>query len=183
MSLLKPALLLSTCLLSQTALADQDDPRLEALFKQLRETSNAVQAAPLEASIWEIWMEHGDSTAYNAMIRGIQQINSNNLPAALQTFTQLIEQYPDYAEAWNKRATIHYLMQNFEASEADISRTLQLEPFHFGALSGQGLVKMGQRKYLEARNAFNDALEVNPGMDSVRSNLQALDEYLKKGAI
>ena len=69
------------------------------------------------------------------------------------------------------------------ASDADISEVLALEPFHFGALSGRGLVKIGQGKYLEARNAFNAALEVNPGMDSVRDNLRLLDEYLQNSAI
>lgn len=183
MSPFKPTLLLLTCFLSLPVGADQSDDRLDDLFRNLRDTKNAVQAAPLEYSIWEIWMEHEDPGAYNAMMRGVQQINSGNLNAALQTYTNLIQQYPDYAEAWNKRATIHYLLQNFDASDADITRVLQLEPFHFGALSGRGLVKIGQGKYLEARNAFNAALEVNPGMDSVRANLRALDEYLSNGAI
>lgn len=181
--MLKTLLLLTISLLSLNVLADQNDPRLEDLFKKLHDAENAVQAAPLEAGIWDIWMEHEDSAAYNAMIMGIQQMNANNLQAALQTYTKLIEQHPDYAEAWNKRATIHYLMQNFEASEFDIVKVLELEPYHFGALSGRGLVKIGQGKYLEARNAFNGALEVNPGMDAVRENLRALDEFLKNKAI
>lgn len=92
-------------------------------------------------------------------------------------------QAPDFAEGWNKRATVQYLLGNQQASEADIDATLALEPFHFGALSGLGLVRMAQGEYFRARSAFLAALEVYPAMLSVKQNLQALEQMLEEGAI
>jgi Flp pilus assembly protein TadD len=170
-----PALLLLTAL----ARADQNDPRLEDLFRRLQDAMDLTEALPVEELIWQVWSEHVDSSANNLMLTGIQQMNSNALPAALATFDRLVAQAPDFAEAWNKRATIHFLMGNYEASEADIVKTLQLEPFHFGALSGRGLVLLSQGQYEAARNAFSRALEVHPNMPSVRNNIDEINRYLQ----
>ena len=174
-----------SCLLAvvSPAHADQLDPRLDDLFRQLKSTSDARQAGVIEAQIWQAWVAHDNSEYAQLMMTGIEQMNRNALGAALATFNQLIQNVPDFAEAWNKRATLHYLMRNFEASEADIRKTLELEPFHFGALSGLGLVYLGQGRYEQARNAFNDALEVNPHMSAVRSNVEQLEDYLRSRII
>jgi len=163
--------------------ADQDDPRLEELFEKLQRATDLVEAAPTEELIWQIWIEHADSGIASQMRTGIAQMSVNDLPAALATFDRLVATAPDFAEAWNKRATIHYLMGNYAASEADIVKTLQLEPFHFGALSGRGLVLLSQGKYLEARNAFTRALEVHPNMPSVRANIDEINRYLDSRTI
>lgn len=176
-------LLFGIGLLAQAVLADQQDPRLDDLFQKLKQAENAAQAYPIENSIWNIWMENDDAQYQNLMRTGIAQMNSNNLRTALATFTQLINQAPDYAEAWNKRATIYYLLGDFKLSELDINETLKREPLHFGALSGLGLVCLEQKEYFRARNAFNAALEVYPAMDSVRNNLDALQRMLRDAAI
>ncbi len=168
---------------SMGAAADQNDPRLEDLFIQLRAASDQVAATPIEELIWQIWMEHEDSNLENQMRIGIQQMNFGDSAAALATFDRLIEAAPDFAEAWNKRATIHYLLGNYAASEADIVKTLQLEPFHFGALSGRGLVLISQGKYEEARNAFSRALEVNPTMQETKNNIDQINQYLRSRTI
>lgn len=165
------------------ARADQNDPRLEDLFKQLQTATNPAEAAPVEELIWQVWFEHADGTIAAMMATGVQQMNTNNLPAALATFDRLVEAAPDFAEAWNRRATLHYVMGNYEASEADIVKTLQLEPFHFGALSGRGLVLLSQGRYEEARNAFSRALEVHPNMTSVRNNIDEINRYLQRQTI
>lgn len=183
---MKPTTMLlgiATLLFSTGVAADQNDPRLEDLFKQLRSASDQVAAAPIEELIWQIWMEHEDANFENQMQIGIQQMNFGDSAAALATFDRLVEAAPDYAEAWNKRATIHYLLGNYAASEADIVRTLQLEPFHFGALSGRGLVLIEQGKFEEARNAFSRALEVNPTMQATKNNIEQINQYLNRRTI
>lgn len=183
MSQLRSVIFLATLVLTGTAVADQKDPRLETLFDQLHKATSNDEAAPLEATIWQIWTEHANPACSALMERGINEINGGNLNAALATYTQLIELAPDFAEAWNKRATVQYLLQNFAASELDIRKTLELEPFHFGALSGRGLVKLGQRDFEGARNAFHAALEVDPQMLGVKENIAELDAYLKRSSI
>lgn len=168
---------------SAAATADQNDPRLEDLFKQLQAATNLAEAVPVEELIWQIWAEHEDASIANLMLRGIQQVNANDLQGALATFDRLVAAAPDFAEAWNKRATVHWLLGNHEASEADIVKTLQLEPFHFGALSGRGLVLMQQRRFEEARSAFTRALEVHPNMPSVRANIDEITRYLNSRTI
>ncbi|MEY4642805.1 MAG: hypothetical protein RLZZ227_2799 [Pseudomonadota bacterium] len=178
------ACVLSALLLSASAVhADQNDARLEDLFERLQNANNLTEAAPVEELIWQVWTEHADSSANRLMLTGIEQMSANALPAALDTFKRLIADQPDFAEAWNKRATIHFLMGNYEASEADIVKTLQLEPFHFGALSGRGLVLLSQQQFEEARNAFSRALEVHPNMPSVRNNIDEINRYLRGSTI
>lgn len=165
------------------ASADQDDPRLEDLFQRLHDATSMAEAAPVETLIWEIWTEHADAGINNQMLTGIRQMNSNALPAALATYDRLVQQAPEFAEAWNKRATIHFLLGNYQESEADIVKTLQLEPFHFGALSGRGQVLLAQGRYEAARNAFSAALEVHPNMPSVKRVIEELNAYLRGSSI
>lgn len=163
--------------------ADQLDPRLDELFQRLQSTSDSVVAAEIESIIWQVWTENDNPDFIGLMDKGIQQMSGNALSAALGDFDRLIEIAPDFAEAWNKRATIYYLLKDYRASEADISTTLMLEPKHFGALSGLGLVYMALGEYYLARNAFNAALEINPNMQGVKNNLEALESFFRNSAI
>lgn len=158
--------------------ADQNDPRLDELFQRLKTTTNAFEASAVEQQIWQIWVEHEDSAAYELMLTGIRYMNLNQPGAALDTFNRLIALAPDYAEAWNKRATLYYMTGDYRASEADIAETLAREPFHFGAISGLGLVSLAQGKYEEARRAFQTLLEIHPTMPGVREQIQQIDELL-----
>ena len=163
--------------------ADQNDARLEELFAALKEETDSFQASGIENRIWAIWLEHEDAQARGLMQRGIQQMNSSDLYGALQTYNQLINLAPDFAEAWNKRATIHWLLDNYDASLKDIEEVLKLEPWHFGALSGRGLVYMDRGDYLLARGAFLTLLEVYPAMPGVKNTVLQLEEVLRQGAI
>ncbi|MES2606757.1 MAG: tetratricopeptide repeat protein [Pseudomonadota bacterium] len=180
---LRTVIFMTGILLVGSATADQNDPRLEELFAQLHKATSTTEAAPLEATIWGIWTEHKNPACSSLMERGVLQMNSGDLTGALATYTQLIELAPDFAEAWNKRATLYFLMGDYPKSELDIQKTLSLEPFHFGALSGRGLVKMGMKDYEGARNALHGALEVNPNMPSVKANIAELDAFLRKRSI
>ena len=97
--------------------------------------------------------------------------------------SQLINRYPNYAEAWNKRATLYYLAGDYVASIRDIEATLQLEPRHFGALSGLGLVYLQQGELTEARDAFAALLEVHPNSPNAKENLDLINEQLRLSVI
>jgi Flp pilus assembly protein TadD len=165
------------------AWADQHDPQLEKLFKRLHDAPDAVTAAAVEQTIWQLWLQHPDPRSRQLMQQGMGQLNAGELTAALATYNQLVKIAPDYAEAWNKRATVQYLLHDFAASELDIRQTLQLEPYHFGALSGRGLIKLAQRDFAGARTAFNAALEVYPQSISAKNNLEELEAFLRRKSI
>ena len=183
MNLSRTLLCLCALLVATTAGADQNDPRLEDLFERLQSATSVAEAAPIEELIWQVWFEHDDGGIASRMAIGVSQMNANDLSGALATFDRLVQDAPDFAEAWNRRATIHYLLGNYAASEADIVKTLQLEPFHFGALSGRGLVLLSQGQYEAALNAFSRALEVHPNMPSVRNNIDEINRYLESRTI
>ncbi|MES2626021.1 MAG: tetratricopeptide repeat protein, partial [Pseudomonadota bacterium] len=153
------------------------------LFSELMRTEDAYEASAIEAQIWDLWVANDNPAFFELMVTGIRHMNMNALNLALDDFNRLIEMAPNYAEAWNKRATIYYLLQDYKASADDIDKVLELEPFHFGALSGLGLVRMGEGRYLEARTAFQTVLEIYPTMPSIRNNLEQLDNFLQNNSI
>ncbi|MEE8144830.1 MAG: tetratricopeptide repeat protein [Kiloniellales bacterium] len=166
------------CFLGAPAAADQTDPRLEDLFARLQSASDVASARDIEVIIWNLWTTHPDDAVNTLMEQGIGEMSQRNFPAALGTFEKVIEQAPEFAEGWNKRATIHWLMGNFERSLEDIDRTLALEPRHFGALSGQGLVYSELEEWERALAAFESALEVNPQMTGPQTNAEFIREMI-----
>jgi tetratricopeptide (TPR) repeat protein len=135
---------------SKAALADQDDPRLNNLFKKLNETENQNKIRDLISDIWNIWYEVDDPKVIEYFEKGIQAMNLRNYPLAIRFFNNLIEEDPNFAEGWNKRATVHFMMGNFDQSMQDIIKTLELEPRHFGALDGMGLIFIHQGQFKQA---------------------------------
>ncbi len=175
------AILLTVSLmaLALPARTDQADARLEGLFVELSNASGPGEAAPLEQRIWAIWHEHGDRAINQLMAKGLSAMNRADHRKALESFDQVVKIAPDFAEGWNKRATIHYLLRNLGESLVDIEKTLALEPRHFGALSGQGLVYTAMEELELALKAFEAALEVNPQMIGPRINAEAIRRSLK----
>ncbi len=100
------------------------------------------------------------------------------LPSALDDFSTAVAWAPDFAEAWHKRATVHFLMGNYPASIADLRRTLALEPRHFGALAGLGLIYLKLDDERAALKALEKALEINPHLPRTRQNVRELHERL-----
>jgi Flp pilus assembly protein TadD len=181
---MKTLYILLICLLTPVSLlADQNDPRLEDLFAELKSETDIYRANTIADRIWQIWLINEDSQANSMMQRGIAQMNSNSIRAALDTFDRLVTLKPNFAEAWNKRATIYYQIGEFDASLRDIDEVLKLEPFHFGALSGRGLVYMGKEDYFMARGSFLTLLEVYPAMPGVKNNVEMLEQVLRNRAI
>lgn len=91
--------------------------------------------------------------------------------------------YADFAEAWNKRATLHYLLGNYEESLADIEQVLELEPRHFGALSGKGLVHLQRGELTRAKEAFTALLSVHPNSPGARNNLELIEQEIRRSLI
>lgn len=171
------------CLAAGTALADQKDPRLDDLFATLKDVPDAGEAFPLEQRIWTIWLEIADQDVAEFLRDGMESMGRGKYDEALKAFDRVIERAPDFAEGWNKRATLYYLMGDYKRSLEDIARTLELEPRHFGALSGRGLVYVRLEDLNSALKAFEDALEVHPQMPGPRVNAEAIRKMLKQREI
>ena len=147
---------------SKIAFADQNDPRLNNLFKKLNETENQDEIRDLISDIWNIWYEVDDPKVIEYFEKGIQAMNLRNYPLAIRFFNNLIEEDPNFAEGWNKRATVHFMMGNFDQSMQDIIKTLELEPRHFGALDGMGLIFIHQGQFQQAIDVYDKMLEIFP---------------------
>jgi len=165
------------------AYADQTDTALDVLFEKLAVEEQAREIALLENQIWEIWHQHQDDDVEALMAAGISRMNRQRFNEALQIFSEIINAYPDYAEAWNKRATLYYVAGEFEASIQDIEQTLALEPRHFGALSGLGMVYLQQQKLGQAKTAFETLIKVHPNSPNAKENLRLVISQLDRSLI
>ncbi|HEV8583435.1 MAG TPA: tetratricopeptide repeat protein [Methylomirabilota bacterium] len=139
-----------------------------------------AQAARAATALWQMWHQSGDPKLDALLLEGIEAMQRQELNAADTVFTRLIEMAPQFAEGWNKRATVRYLTKDYPASIADCRETLTRNPNHFGALSGQGLCHLALGEHREAAALFRRTLAVHPHLDSARSNLRtALHEVVK----
>ncbi len=163
--------------------ADQKDTRLPGLFSDLKKASSSDEADAIEAKIWTIWLQANDPAIDKLMEQGSTAMSNQDFPAAMQSFNAIIEKRPDFAEGWNKRATLYYLMGDYEHSLKDIDRTLELEPRHIGALSGLGLVNMQMDRDEAAADAFKRVLDIDPQSASAQMNLAIVNDLLKKKSI
>ena len=169
--------------LAVPAAADQSDPRLDRLFEQLYHAPDPLAAQAVEHAIWEIWLTSEDDVVNALMSEGVAAMRRRDFPTALRSFDRMVEVAPDYAEGWNKRATLYYLIGAYEDSLDDIVRTLELEPRHFGALSGRGMILQDLGRSEEALTAFEAALDLNPQMPGARLSVEALRKLLEDSAI
>ena len=113
------------------------------------------------------------------MALGLHAMGARDYPQALAAFDRIIETKPDFAEGWNKRATLHYLTGNHQRATEDIEHVLALEPRHFGALSGLGLIALALGEPEQALEAFETALMIHPNMAGADTHIQALRDKLK----
>jgi tetratricopeptide (TPR) repeat protein len=141
---------------------------------------DAARIVQAEAALWAMWCRSGDRGHDAMLAEGVAALARRDFVAATKIFTRLIDAAPDWAEAWNKRATARYLARDFEGAIRDCEATLARKPHHFGALSGQGLCHLALEQYAPAAALFRRALAVHPALTSVRANLQAaLTEVVK----
>ena len=135
---------------------------LDALFKGLKAARGDDEADAVVARIWEVWMRSGRADVDRLMEEGIGYLSVRQLGAAHDRFSEAIEAAPGFAEAWNKRATVLFLMSEHEQSLSDIEKVLAIEPRHFGALAGRGMIHAQAGRWKEALDAYYQALAVNP---------------------
>lgn len=148
------------------------------LHERLRDESPFVRAYA-ERALWLLWARSGDAAIDELMARGTEEMQSGQHAKAVGTFTSVIKARPEFAEGWNRRATVHYLAGDFERSIADCGEVLKRNPLHFGALSGMGQIFFQMQDYERALAWFRRALEVNPNMTGVELNIKGIEELLR----
>jgi tetratricopeptide (TPR) repeat protein len=165
------------------ASADQTDQRLDELFETLQTSNDASELIEVEAAIWEIWYDSGEADIDSQMMAAGALVNAGDLIAAESTYSSIIEQYPYFSEGWNRRATVRFYQRDYDASLADIEQTLKLEPRHFGAIWGLGMIMGLQQDYQRAIIAFETLLEIKPNSQDARPRIEMLKQALVKEAV
>ena len=160
--------------------ADQNDPALDRLFERLTITTSEEEASNITREIWQRWTANDDPEVSQLMQTGIRALNYSTYRRALQSFDRVIEMAPEFAEGWNKRATLYYHIKEYRRSIDDIKETLRLEPRHFGAWSVLGLVSIAQENYSGALAAFKKALSINPHIANIRRYVQKLEDWQRR---
>ena len=168
--------------------AEEKNNKLDKLFSELKNTKDLSSAQAIENKIWEIWSIHpsDDRRGFRLtelLIQGTRLMDMRELSKAYEVFTKVITVESDWAEAWNKRATVLYLMKEYESSLADIEITLVLEPRHFGALSGQALNYIELNLYEKAIESYKAAQKIYPLLDSAKKMIPELQELINDQSI
>ena len=165
------------------ALADERKKQLDKLFNELK-TDNPVLTFEVEQKIWKIWSTHPKKNELTLMLsEGSTLVKNDKLNEAVNIFTKVIELDPNWAEAWNKRATVLYLLGEFQKSQNDIDKVLKLEERHFGALAGQGLVNIQLKNYEKAIMSYEKAQKIYPTMKSPKIMIKEIKELIKQQSI
>lgn len=160
-------------------LINSRDPRaIPHLKAALHDDAPAVRQAA-EAGIWTMWHQSGNAEWDGLLHEGIALMQRPELEEAVKKFTELIESAPQFAEGYNKRATVLYLLKEFDKSIRDCEATLRLNPDHFGALSGAGLCYLGLKRYRDALTYFRRAIKVNPNMDTIQQYIKEIETHLR----
>ncbi len=159
------------------------DARLDPLFEKLKAASDAREAQIYENAIWRVWLEPEDGAINSLMRLGLDAQNRGDMFGAFAVYDAITGLKPDYAEGWNRRATVLFLLDRLDESRKDAEKTLELEPRHFGALSGLGMIAMRQNQPDKALEVLEKALALNPHMANVRGQVEQLRKKARDGAI
>ncbi|MEE9321346.1 MAG: tetratricopeptide repeat protein [Granulosicoccus sp.] len=171
-------LIMTSLMFARAICADQSAPELPGLFDELLVAANQSESSSLEYRIWQLWLKAPDKNAGLLSSQLTLAMQGGELQLALRLADQLIDGNPDYAEAWNKRATIHYLQGDDDLSVADIRETLAREPRHFGAISGLGLIFMRQGDMEAALEAFEQVLAISPASENAKRSVERVKSEL-----
>ena len=151
-----------------------DVPKLAAALRD----SDPLVRRLTERALWEVWSRSGERDIDRLFAVGVEQMNDQQGAAAVQTFSEIIRRKPEFAEGWNKRATVYYVLGEYAKSLADCDEVMKRNPYHFGALSGYGMVYMELNEPARALTYFERALAVNPNLESVAEAVQMLRRLL-----
>ena len=163
--------------------AEEKESERNKLVKQLK-NSDATQAIEIENKIWKIWSIHPSNNRRGyrlteLLAQGSLLMARKELNRAYEIFSQIILADPNWSEAWNKRATVLYLLGRYQQSQKDIDEVLKLEKRHFGALSGQGLVQTELKNYEKAVNSYIEVQKIYPTMQAPKVMIPRLKELIK----
>ncbi|KRP94272.1 MULTISPECIES: tetratricopeptide repeat protein [Bradyrhizobium] len=194
------ALVLGTAGLAPAALAQQVEPpgkqkklpeapsklpkvdrskNLDFLFGALKAAPDEASAKHVEARIWAIWLQTPSDTAALLMSRAKTAVDAKKIDVAIKLLDSIIKLRPDYIEAWNRRATLYYMQNDYGRSLADIQQVLIREPRHFGALAGLGMIMQEVGDERRALEAYRKALAVNPHLEKIPDQVKALTEKVE----
>jgi len=148
-----------------------------ALVSALRDADERVRGLA-ERALWEVWSRSGNEDVDHLLRAGVAEMQHGQLEASIDTFSEVIRRRPDFAEGWNKRATVYYLVGEYRKSAADCDEVLKRNPAHFGALSGYGMIWLRLDEPARALERFEQALAVNPNLESVRETIETLRAFL-----
>ena len=152
---------------------------LNKLFDELYYAKNLTQAEKIEDKIWKNWTKHPKSEYLTSKLEnGTYSMYHQQYRMALKLFTDVINEDPKWAEGWNKRATLLFIMGNYEKSLDDIERVLDLEPRHFGALSGRAQIYLSYKKYEKAIDDLEKAQSIYPLIKS-GENIKIIEQIIK----
>jgi len=150
---------------------------LPQLSSALRDSDPLVRDLA-ESAMWQVWSRSGDPAIDRLFARGLEQMQARQGEEAVETFSEIIRRRPEFAEGWNKRATVYYLLGEYKKSLADCDEVMKRNPYHFGALSGYGMIYMQLDQPAQALEYFERALRVNPNLESTRQTIEILKTLL-----
>ena len=180
---MKKILVFILFIIPSVSMANERDTRLDKLFDEL-ENLNSKLTSEIEQQIWKIWSTHPTNKELTVKLEeGSSLVRVNEFLKAIEIFTEVIDKDPKWAEAWNKRATVLYLIGDYQASQNDINKVLSLEKRHFGALAGQGLVNIKLKNYEKAIKSYQQALEIYPTMKSPEIMIKQIEVLIKEELI
>ncbi|MEO8740627.1 MAG: hypothetical protein ABI537_13125 [Casimicrobiaceae bacterium] len=147
------------------------------LARALRDPDEDVRESA-EKALWRLWARSGNAEVDALYATGVRQMSAGDLEQSIATFTRIIKLKPDFAEAWNKRATLYFLVGELRKSLADCDEVVKRNPYHFGVLAGYAQIYVRMEYYDRALDYSRRALEVNPNMNAVRRNIELLERLL-----
>lgn len=160
------------------ALSHSPESRLDKLFADLKRERNETAAQRIADQIRQQWNRSGSASIDLMMLWAGDAMDAKKFDVALDFLDQVVTLDPAYAEGWNRRATVHFMMNNYQKSMADIEKTLQLEPRHFGALSGMAQILSNTGRKALALDAYQRVLDIYPMMRAAQSQIATISEEL-----
>ena len=166
-----------------TVSANDRDIELDKLFLELKKNIPSLSSG-IAQQIWMLWSTHPTDQKLTSLLdEGSRLVQDQQLNRAIDVFTEAIELDPNWAEAWNKRATVFYMVGEFQKSQDDIDKVLELEERHFGALAGQGLVNIQLKNYEKAIMSYEKAQQIYPAMKSPTIMIERIKELIKQQSV
>jgi tetratricopeptide (TPR) repeat protein len=146
---------------------------LPALATTLRDADPVVRATTQEA-MWQVWSRSGEQAVDQLFTAGVEQMQRGQLDTAAATFSQVIRRKPEFAEGWNKRATVYFMLGDYAKSLSDCDEVVRRNPYHWGALSGYGMIYLQLDQPARALEYFEKALAVNPNLSRLEGTIEEL---------